>query len=245
LLTYNESPTTEFRNPSDGRPFYYKAYSLPSGYNRLEQPSFKFADSSNYMDAITQMNEKSGKLFYFDQFGMAHHEDYIELVKKASVGEYQFESRWQFTTNEDINPGVLIYNKTERARNVEDTYNHIKIISNTPNMEILVMDELNTKSMEDPTTEGFLGYRKTYLSQDGIYGSEENVRKIMKYSKHFFRPPITINFETYGVPIRALDTILVDGEFFRVESVNSTFVGAENKWWMTVSCEKWLPDTKL
>lgn len=241
-LTYNSSyfRQTEHTNV-DGRKFVYQQYALPSGYNRLEQPSFKFADCSSYMDAISQMNEKSSKIFYFDQYGIAHHEDYIELVKKAAVGAYEFEPLWKFTTNPNIHQGQLIYNKTERARNVEDTFNHIKIVSNTTDMELLVMDEWNSQAWEEPNSEGFLGYKKTYLSQDGIYGSANNVATMMRFYRHFYRPPVTITFETWGVPLRALDTISVDGEVFRVESYNSSFSGSDNKWWMTVNCERWLP----
>jgi hypothetical protein len=226
----------------DGRTFIHTNYALPSGYSRLEQPAYKFTDGSNYYDAIAKICNDSGKCFYFDQFGVAHFENYQDLVRAAAQGTYEFEPIWKFTTNPNINPGQMIYKKTDRGHDVNSVYNHLKVVSNTPSLELLILDDVNDPSYTDPNTEGFLGYRKSFIQHEGMYGSEVNAKDQIIRMKPYFRPPINLDFETYGVPIRALDFVKVDDEIVRVMSVDSNFDPKDNKWYMTVKCERYLPN---
>jgi len=241
-LAQNESYlSAEEHKNIDGRKFFHYRYGLPSGYSRLEQPAYKFPDGSTYYDAITKLCNDSGKCFYFDQYGIAHFEDFAEKIIAAANSQYKFDTIWYFTTNPDIHDGQLIFNKLERGHNVEDAYNHIKLVSNTPDMELLVFDDVNYDSWDNPDAEGFLGYTKSWIQHEGMFGSEENVRQRAREMRHFFRPPINLDFETYGVPIRPFDFVEVDGEQVRVMSVDNTFDPKDNKWWMTVKCERYLP----
>lgn len=276
----------------DGRTVLYNRWALPSGYNRLMQHSWKFEDGDDFYRAINQIAERAGKLFYFDQFGVAHYEDYFDLVRLETIGKNieDFPSFFKFTnlpTNFNLNtstnsslptggPGQLVFNKLDIAYDVASVFNHIKILSNTPDMTPIIRDDLNWDTLENPNSKGFIGYKKTFYQQEGMFGSEQNVEDVVNFYKTMFYPPHKINFETYGVPLRALDVveINVDANTFsdeqdyikeqeeikdsegdtdtftkwvaqkyraRVMSVSHTLEPAENKWWMSVECERFQP----
>jgi hypothetical protein len=238
----------------DGRAIRCDRYTLPSGYDRLSQPAFKFKDGDSYYQAITKIAEISSKLFYFDQFGIAHFENYFDIVMEDVLGESgnsqskteEIFPLFAFTTsptnvvgNETYIPiaGQLVFNKMNTNYNVTDVYNHIKILSNTPDMTPIFSDNLEWSSIDDPTVEGFMGYFKTFYQQEGMFGSVENTEKISKFYQTMFKPPLVFNFETYGLPMRALDTITIDNVKSRVMKVTHNLSPKENKWWMTVECE--------
>ena len=234
----------------DGRKFIYKPYALPSGYQRFEQPAFKFKDGEPFFSAIQKIAERSGKLFYFDQFGIAHYENYMDLVREESNGAISniFSPLFKFTTtptnlslidsnSASLYPGQLIFNTLNWGFNVETVYNHIKTLSNTPDMTPIFADDLEWGSIEDPTKEGFIGYLKTFYQEEGSFGSQENAAAIMNFYRIMFRPPITFNFESYGLPLRALDIISVNEIKARVVKVDHKLDPKTNSWWMTLECE--------
>jgi hypothetical protein len=229
----------------DGRLFKSEPYILPSGYQRLDQPMFKFKDGESYLDAIRRFSFRSSKTFFFDQLGIAHYEDFYELIQLDYLGRLNLTALYKFTTNPEIYPGQLVFNKVEKSYDVESTYNHIKILSGTPDMEVLVRDALNWQSLENPVSEGFIGYLKTYYQQESMFGSEEAVEDaILKYSV-FFKPLISYSFETYGLPLRANDMISIDGDVVRVMKVNHELDPSKQSWWMTVECVRFSPVTTV
>ncbi len=225
----------------DGRLFSCEPYALPSAYNRLDQPAFKFNDGEPFMDAITKICTKAAKVFFFDEFGIAHYEEPQDIIQRDYLGLVPLVPLYQFTTNPEKYGGQLIFNKVERSYNVEGVINHIKIMSNTPDMHLLIYDDIDWKSVENPDVEGFLGYPNTGYQQEGLFGSKEAVLSAMRKYKVMNRPKINMKFETYGVPLRSNDIISVNNETTRVVKVSHTIRAEKNEWWMEVECEKYQP----
>ena len=242
LSNYSDTNGSQvFFRHVDGRLFKMEPYTLPSGYQRLEQPEFKFKDGENYLDAIRKFTLRSSKTFFFDQLGIAHYEDFQDLIQLDYLGQLNLAALYKFTTNPEIFPGQLVFNKFERKYEVESTYNHIKFLSSTPNMEVLVRDALNWQSIDDPTSEGFIGYMKTFYQQEGMFGSKEAVDDAVNKYSVMFRPAMQYTFETYGLPLRANDMISINGEIARVMKVNHELDPSQQRWWMSVECLRFSP----
>lgn len=227
----------------DGRFIIMEPYALPSGYERLEQPAFKPEHGSVYYDIINDFANRSGKVFFFDQFGVAHYEEMQNIVEKDFRGEVPLDNYvlFEFTTNPNFYGGQLLLEKIERVYDVRLISNHIKVVTNTPDMHLLVRDALNWASFENPNSEGFMGYLKSHVQHEGMYGSREALINIVNKYKVMFRPVVRIKFETYGVPLRANDIIRVDGETVRVINVNHSLDASKNEWRMTVEAHRYQP----
>jgi hypothetical protein len=226
----------------DGRQFRSENYALPSSYERLNQPYFKFNDGDSYYSGITKIAERAGKLFYFDQFGMAHYEDYLDIVvKHISEGEIDLPPLFSFTSNPNIYEGQLVFNQTTQAYDMSSVYNHIRTYSTTPDMTPLIYDELDWSSTDNPDQSGFIGYLKMFYQQEGMWGSEEHAKRMTTFYTAMFKPPITFSFESFGVPLRSLDIVSLNGQSARAMTVSHTINPAENKWWMNVDCERFQP----
>jgi hypothetical protein len=236
--------TPIYYTTSDGRFFIDNKYALPSSYRRIEQAFFKFEAGSTLYDGIIKIAHNASKLFYFDQHGVAHFESYLDLERNRILGGEEGQGAgglFAFTSNHTLYDGQLIYNKLEKQFRVEDVHNHLKIMSATPNKEILFADDLRWESLDDPTQEGFLGYKKLFYQRAGFLGSEGAVRKLIDFYRVMFRPEVFVKFETHGIPIRATDHIWVDNEFLRVSKVTHNIDAKENKWWMNVEGERMQP----
>ena len=223
----------------DGRLFKMEPYALPSGYNRLEQPAFKFNDGDPYMDAVVKIAKRAGKVFFFDQFGIAHYENFQDMIQSDYLGKVPISSLCSFTTNPEIYPGQMVFNKMERNYDVGGIINHIKIMTNTPDFHLLIGDDLNWSSMVDPDSEGFIGYLKSMYQQESMFGSKEAMLDTIRKYSVAFRPKIKSKFETYGVPLRANDIISINGENTRVVKVSHNIIAEKNEWWMEVETEKY------
>ncbi|KKM66454.1 hypothetical protein LCGC14_1481040 [marine sediment metagenome] len=225
----------------DGRVWKYLLYALPSEYNRLEQPAFKFSDGDNYLSAIRKISQQAGKLFYFDQHGFAHFEDYLDIVQAAALGVGGFPLSFAFTTNPFIFPGQQIFNSLDHNYAVESIYNHIRLVSNTPDQTLLIHDNLNFDSLDDPLQPGFLGYMNELYQRAPVWGSQKALRRIGDFYRVMFKPAIQYSFETYGVPMRSLDFILINNQAARVMKVQHILNAEKNEWWMKVECERYQP----
>ena len=230
-------------NHLDGRFLLMEPYALPSGYERLEQPAFKPDNGEPYYNTIVDFAKRSGKVFFFDQFGIAHYEEMQDLIEKDYMGEVPLDNYvlFEFTTNPNVWGGQLLLDKIERVYDVNLISNHIKVVTNTPEMHLLVRDALSWSSFENPNAEGFMGYLKSYVMHEGLYGSREALNNIVNKYKVMFRPVLRIKFETYGVPLRANDIIRVNGEVVRVISVNHSLDASKNEWKMTVEAHRYQP----
>ncbi len=225
----------------DGRVYKYDEYALPAGYSRLEQPAFKFNDGDSFIDAIVRIGSVSSKMFYFDEFGIAHFEDFQDMVEEDFLNKFPLESLYSFTTNPEIHGGQLMFNKVERSFDMDMVVNHIKIISNTPNLHRITLDKIKWDSIENPELNGFLGYQKTGFQAESMFGSRQAVEETARKYSVAFKPKINVKFETYGLPLRATDIIDVEGEQVRVLKVDHTIEAEANRWWMQVECERYQP----
>lgn len=233
----------------DGRAYISRAYALPSSYQRLQQPFFKFKDGDKFYDGIIKMAERAGKLFFFDAHGVAHYENYHDLVAdEMTSGQTSGESGcqsvvlaplWWFTTGHGLWQGQQVFNQVSIMEDVQSVYNHRKLLTNTPDFTPIWGDDVDYDSIEDPQTEGFLGYMRTLFQQEGAFGSFESAQAIMFFYKAMGRPPYVVKFETYGLPARALDIISLNGQRLRVMRVESNIDPSKNVWWQTYECE-WL-----
>jgi hypothetical protein len=242
----------------DGRMYRYQTFALPSGYNRLEQPAYKFKDSDTFLSAIEQITKQVGKIFYFDEMGIAHFENYQDIVQDDYLNGQDLIPLYQFTANPADMGGILIFNKAEKTFDVESVYNHIKIRSNDPSMRLLLADHLDWGSVENPDLEGFIGYQKTAFQQQSMFG---DIRAVMDATRKLtvgFRPITTVTFETYGLPLRATDFVTIGGgqlnkadansggsapepDIVRVTKVTHTLDAKTNRWWMQVEGQKFTP----
>ena len=223
----------------DGRSSITQSYALPSAYFKLQQPYFRSKDGDKMYDMVVKICERAGKLFYFDQFGVAHMENFLDQFQNIVMGGANDEiPAFFYTTNPDVWMGQLIFNNMSFQHDVNSTYNHIKLMANTPNHELLFLDDLNWESFDNPDTEGFIGYLKTFFQREGVIGSEEASMNIIDfYKRTMFRPPLVVNFESYGQPVRALDLIVLNNVPLRVNKVDTTMDPSKNVWWQRIEGE--------
>jgi len=224
----------------DGRVSRSQLYVLPASYARLLQPFFKFEDGSTLWDGLMQIAERAGKAFYFDAHGVAHLDSYFDLeVRSILLGKKDPDPLFWFTTNPAFYKGQQVFNSVTVQRAVGEVHNHIKVQTNTPNQELIFLDDVNWPSVFNPEAEGFLGYPKLFYQREGVFGDIEMARKLMLFYASMYRPPIAARFETYGQPLRPLDIISLDGQPLRVLKVDSNIDPSVNAWWQQIECE-WL-----
>lgn len=227
----------------DGRMYRHEPFALPSGYNRLLQPALKFNDGESLMEAVLKIARMSAKMFYFDEFGIAHYEDFQDIIEQDFLGGTPLIPLYNFTTNPEMAGGQLVFNKVERSFDVAGIYNHIKVLTNTPEMHLLVKDHIKWDSLENPEIMGFLGYQVTAFQQEGLFGSKEALLQTVNKYKVGLKPKTKMKFETYGVPLRPTDIIAFEGDPLRVMKVSHSFDPSVNRWWMQIECERYQPIT--
>jgi hypothetical protein len=257
--------TFHFGIGPDGRLVPVSVYALPSAYAKLSSPFFKFNDADPLYDGIMKIAERGGKCFFFDSFGVAHFESYFDYsvvgvmsgIDNALLanqppdcngnarltGSTRLDANslalWWYTTDPNKFRGQIVLNSVQKQRTVGDVYNHVKILTNTPDFTPIIADDLDWSLVDDPSKEGFLGYIKTLYQQEGIFGSLEAARNVINFYKAFKNPPLVLNFESYGLPVRALDIVLFDGQPARIMKVDTKISPKENKYRNTLECE-WL-----
>ena len=223
-----------------------KVYALPNSYNKLQGGAeFRFKDGDNVMSCIEKIAERSGKVIFFDCDGLFHYESFpiADIIfspedTRAGGGGGNIPTRWWFSAS-NTSSAQLIFDTVTHEIVVEDVYNNIHIISTTPDFEYIMADQMNFPSVEDPNSEGFLGYRKTFLQMDGIFSSKEATDKYSQHLSKFFRPPVVYKFKTAGLPMRCFDIADIDGQKLIVINVSQTIVASENKWETEIEGE-WL-----
>ena len=207
----------------------------------MKQPAFKFKEGDSLIEGIKKISSISSKLFYFDEMGAIHYEDYQDMLEKDFLGEQPLEPLYHFTTNPRSVGGQLIFNKVEREYDVGSVHNHLKLISTTPDGHVLFRDHYDRTTIENPDEEGFLGFPRTFYQQETMFGSELVQKSAVNRYTVAFKPIVLLTFETYGLPLRCTDIIKVEDEVLRVQKVDHTFNPSKNVWWMEVSCKKYQP----
>lgn len=221
-----------------------KVYALPHGYNILQGGAlFRFSDGDNMASAMDKIGKRSGKVLFFDNYGMLHYESFpiAGLLFNPEISSSSVEgnvpSKWKFSVSPLTEGTILLHSQLQRENVVSELFNNIFIFSSTPRQEFLFADSINKKSIKDPTSEGFIGYRKTFYQAEGIFGDENAVNNYAKHLTKFYRPPVVYKFETFGVPMRAFDIAEVDGQKMIIVNVSHNIDAKENKWWMSAEGE--------
>jgi hypothetical protein len=172
-----------------GKTFYFDN----AGIARFEIPPDEIEYFSNNNSTSSGDSSKSPsssdpviKFQHIDPFNEIH--DFytsVDYNKFAGTGKFRI---WNV-----IDAGSFSFNKK-----VSDIYNEIRVVTTTPDMKLLLAGHLNVNSIYDPSSPGFLGYRKMFLQKDGVFGSKEALQKIVNRYTMFFNPPLFCSFSVPG-----------------------------------------------
>lgn len=221
----------------DGRGYTTSPYALPASYSRIQQPFFRFADGSGFWENMQSLTQKAGKVIFFDSYGMLHYEELpIMKLMYGNIKPEDVPVLWKFVRLPS-DEGQQVFNSLTDEKAVGDVFNSINVMTTTPDYEMIINSDVNWDSISDPNSPGFLGYKKIFFQQDGIFGSLEATKNLINQYKLFYRAPIVYKFETYGQPIRCFDVASVDGQKLIVTNVSSEINKAENKWWQNIEGE--------
>ena len=234
-----------FRIPSiDGRLYKAIPYALPASYQRLQQPFFKWQDGQKMYEGLNEITKRAGKVMFFDNYGQFHYESLpfdSYLYGNDSFDDIKNDlALWYFTSSTD-GYGQQVFNIFNIQSAMNDVINNIHILSTTPDYELIIDDDMNWDSMHKPEVTGFLGYRKTYLQQDGIFGSQVALRRLVAHYSKLYRPPTVATFETYGQPLRCFDVAIVDSQPLIITNVSSELDPSQNRWWQNIEGEWYQP----
>ena len=261
VLANSESKGGWYTFHFNGDKIYNREYALPGSYDTLQSPFLRFTDGSSYWDAIEKMALLSNKVAFFDRLGVFHFNP-LPYDQEIWGGQSGSQTNWTiqdwaqlskvdfFATPKQLNvsAGCAPLNrqiigdyKVERV--VQDVVNEIKVISTSPNGEIFVAGHTNYASLTDPDSPGFLGYRKSFLQMDGIFGSEDTVKWVVKNYTRMFIPPIKVSFRAIGRnDIKALDVITFQPIGSRekqplvITSVKSEVDPSKGTWFQDFEC---------
>jgi len=261
VLANSESKGGWYTFHFNGDKIYNREYALPGSYDTLQSPFLRFADGSSYWEAIEKMALLSNKVAFFDRLGVFHFNP-LPYDQEIWGGQSGSQTNWTiqdwsqlskvdfFATPKQLNVDdgcpplnrqIIGDYKVERV--VQDVVNEIKVISTSPNGEIFVAGHTNYASLTDPDSPGFLGYRKAFLQMDGIFGSEDTVKWVVKNYTRMFIPPIKVSFRAIGRnDIKALDVITFQPLGSRekqplvITSVKSEVDASKGTWFQDFEC---------
>jgi len=244
----------------NGQKLFTREFALPGSYDILQSPFLKFPDNSSCWEAIEKISLLSNKVAYFDRLGVFN---FVALPYDQELfgGQEGTEVSWDiqdwlalskfdfFATPKSIvqpdnfSIGNQIIGDYKVERVVEDVVNEIKVISTSPNGEILIAGHVNYASLHNPDSPGFLGYHKPFVQMDGIFGNEATVKWMVKNYTRMFIPPIKVCFRAIGRnDIKALDVISFQPlgstqmQPLIVSSVKSEIDASKNSWIQDFEC---------
>ena len=202
----------------NGEKFYVTDYALPSSFDILQSPLIKPTDGSKFDETIVKIASYSGKMVYFDRFGVfkmtLRPDQYFCMPKLMQEPKCRFFAS-PLSLQMYGKPSaydLLSINPHSYKRAVADVPNEIQVITATPNGELLMQSSVNLPGKFDPTSEGYVGYTKRLLQMDGIFGSEKALKTLVKYYTGFYKPPVIVNWESFGFGnIMAGDTVTFTG----------------------------------
>lgn len=190
----------------NGDVYWLQDYALPSAFDVLQSPILRFNDTDKYSDAIIKFANFSGKMVYFDRYGV------FKMVPRpdqyfCARGHPMFLPKCNFFASPADIPAnacsgydSLAFTSYSYRRGVADTVNEIHIISTTPNGELIIGSGVNLPAKYNPNTPGYAGYTKRLLQVDGIFGSLDAVQNVVKYYSGFYIPPVMVSWESKGNP---------------------------------------------
>jgi len=163
-----------------------------------------------------------------------------DVVEAESVG-------FDFDPNEHA--AHLVWNTYSWSRSVQDCVSQIVLLTASNEIDMpdgstvggyIVEGHTFYKQIYDPTSEGYIGFRKPLYQSNGVFGTVENLRKTLAHYSRMKYPPCVTTFETYGVPgLKALDLITLDDNIYYITEISHEIDASENNWWMNITAE-WL-----
>jgi hypothetical protein len=186
-----------------GEMWWQTDFGLPSSYDILQSPILKFADGSGFDEAITDIAARGSKMVYFDRYGE------FKMVRRADLrlcdlGSAATKCNFYTTPRPNIGSGCNRYNvlaltSYSYTKKVSDTFNEIHVVTATPDGELLIRGDINYAGRFDPTKDGYTGYTKRFTQVNGAFGSLEAILNTVDYYAGFYRPPITVTWESFGI----------------------------------------------
>ena len=111
------------------------------------------------------------------------------------------------------NPYQRLYESYTVDRNFKENYSNLEVMTVSKESGAWIMDfeTWDVRSVEDPDSNDFIGYRKPMRLFEPAIGGKEETKKLSKnLERHVFQPAIKINFSTFGRPaLRVYDIIKV------------------------------------
>jgi hypothetical protein len=217
LQLANHQLPTQWIQIFNQQTLYCSEFALPSSYDLLQSPIYKFKDNSHMDEGIMQIATVASKVAYFDQFGIFHADMRPDIA--VSSGFIKSPKMTFYASPHNMPSGCavnmlnqIITEQLQYKRAAADVFNEIQIVSNTPNGELLIGNDVNYASKFDPTSEGYLGYTKRLLQMNSVFGSAEAVENVISYYKGSYIPAILINFQAFGTSkLKPMDLIRVVG----------------------------------
>lgn len=220
VASYPSPPDNEFTMQDEitKEQQYYFEYTLPSAYDILQSPFFKFQDTSKYDEAISRIGAIASKVAYFDRFGRFRFDVRSDVLfqgklskEKATTPKCNFFSSPRQVTCSTLD--MLSFDAYSYKKPINEMFNEIFLVGTSPEGALYVNSVLNYRGRYDPTSPGYIGYAKKFMQVEGIWGSEDAIRSIGNYYKNsMFNPPTIINWKSMGMAnIQAMDIVTFSG----------------------------------
>jgi hypothetical protein len=252
----------------NGEKVVTRPYDLPGQYAVIFATGNQRAqEGESYLSYIKKI-ANYGKTIYFDRWGVlkmenspakevaftgqttedptAPYSKYLDISSKFDF----FSSPHHPDFDPDIHASHLLYISMDFQRLMEDCVNHITLMTASPDVKkdkdgkpmggLIVEGYTFFEQIFDPTSEGFIGFRKPYVQTSGLMGGRAELRKTMQHYAKQKYPISIITIQTFGVPgLKPLDIITVDGNKFYITDISHDIEPKENRWWMNITAE-WL-----
>ncbi len=222
----------------DGTQSSSQVYILPNSYARLSSPFWKMQDASRYWQNMVKLTKLAGKVIFFDCCGVLHYDvlPYNDILY-GNGGVNSVQPNWKFTSSacdQDGKETFLVFQQVQLQRDVQSVVNSIVLITGSPDFKLNVNSSVNASSINKPDSQGYVGYIKMYLQQDGIFGNQQSLQSLQKHYKKFFKAPVIMKWKSMSVPVRALDICCIDGQKVIATNVSTTISAADNSWWTDI-----------
>jgi len=227
-------------------------------------PLAKFEDGRPVSDNIKELAKKYSKYAYFDESGVFKYKRIPAVLIPGSVsGSVVYTPIFEFFSTHSpgninvtpVGPGQpvtasgglsgdpqIAYEVKTTQWSTEGVFNKLLLSSvDARDKGIILVADTNYDSLNNPTSQGYLGYEKTFVQQEAAFGSMERVRKIARYYSRMYRPIYTISWKTIGGNngVDIFDLVSVDGRMVVVQRISHQ-IDAKRNYWMTEWSGEWI-----
>jgi hypothetical protein len=204
----------------------------------FNQPQWRFNDGTSIKDAVLKIAKLDWRVIYFDPDGKFH----FDNLPQGFFGDQAPEgSNVEFFTGNQggaWDPAKLVWNTVSRSYSIKDMYNSVQVVTVVKQIPSLLLQfrDINTQSVTDANTKGYIGFLKVFRQKDGALEGPQAMAYFAKLIRLLYNVPRRIRFETYGrIGLRPTQIVKVDGAPWRLININLKFDAAKNEFW--ASCE--------